>query len=426
MCEVRLVRLTAVGRGGVATLLLTGAGALDKFLLRFVSVADLNKLSYSPNRPYFGKIYLNDMNQYEEVITRIIDSDNVEIHCHGGEMIFSALAKTFANDGVLRQDYFDPQNCFDANVLNGDCDFNVTDAQRELSLRLLPFAATERVAQILLDQYHGALERELLEISGLVERIDRIRRNVENVENVDNVENIDRVDKVDSVNSVGKVVGVCDNDSDFDVDDVEMERLQFQLCKRCERLESNRRLGQHLIEPFRVVLLGESNVGKSSIFNSIVGYGRAITSSAPGTTRDVVVAQTAIDGFPVAIYDTAGIRNSNIDKIEQEGIRRSIEQINNADLVIRVIDLTTNLNTNTNTNTNANMIGELLIGNNVTKNMLICYNKADLVSELPDGICVSAKTGYGISELIERIAKLLAPNPPQPFEAVPLGNWKLY
>ncbi|MDR2762885.1 MAG: 50S ribosome-binding GTPase [Planctomycetaceae bacterium] len=204
----------------------------------------------------------------------------------------------------------------------------------------------------------------------------------------------------------------------------QLEHLQSQLRERQNRLEENRLIGRHLIKPFRVVLSGDVNVGKSSLFNAILGYNRAITSSTPGTTRDVVVAQTAVDGFPVEFYDTAGIRevDKNIEKnnIEHEGIKRSIEQIAEADLIIRVVDLTSEIVNDFNLSSGIIVTKNSDSLNIVTKNILTCYNKADLVSDLPDEICVSAKTGLGVAELMEKIARILIPNPPRPFEAVPL------
>jgi tRNA modification GTPase len=86
---------------------------------------------------------------------------------------------------------------------------------------------------------------------------------------------------------------------------------------------------------FNIVLVGETNVGKSSIFNKLVGFNRAIVSDIAGTTRDVVSQQIEIDGYLVNLSDTAGIRDAT-DTIEKIGIERTHNEIENADLVIRV------------------------------------------------------------------------------------------
>jgi len=88
---------------------------------------------------------------------------------------------------------------------------------------------------------------------------------------------------------------------------------------------------------FNIVLIGETNVGKSSIFNKILGSNRAIVSDIAGTTRDVVSAQIDLDGYLVNLSDTAGIRESN-DTIEKIGIERTHDEIKNSDLIIHVYD----------------------------------------------------------------------------------------
>jgi tRNA modification GTPase len=91
---------------------------------------------------------------------------------------------------------------------------------------------------------------------------------------------------------------------------------------------------------FNIALVGDVNVGKSSLFNRLVGESRAIVSSIPGTTRDVVSAQIDMDGYLVKLSDTAGLRETN-DTIEKIGIEKTNAEIENADLVIRVISLPT-------------------------------------------------------------------------------------
>lgn len=95
-------------------------------------------------------------------------------------------------------------------------------------------------------------------------------------------------------------------------------------------------VGLRLCVPYRVVLAGPPNVGKSSLINRIVGYGRSITHDAPGTTRDVIDCETVIDGIPIRLSDTAGIRAGG-DTIEREGIRRGAIAIADADLIVLVV-----------------------------------------------------------------------------------------
>ena len=99
-------------------------------------------------------------------------------------------------------------------------------------------------------------------------------------------------------------------------------------------------LGRHLTRPWSVVLAGRVNVGKSSLLNALAGHGRAIVHHAPGTTRDAVTVTTAIDGWPVELCDTAGLRSPG-DAIERAGIELARERLARADLVVLVADRST-------------------------------------------------------------------------------------
>jgi tRNA modification GTPase len=108
-------------------------------------------------------------------------------------------------------------------------------------------------------------------------------------------------------------------------------------CSTVDELLSHRQLGLHLFQPWHVVVFGAPNVGKSSLVNALAGYQRAIVSAIPGTTRDVVTVTTAIDGWPVQLSDTAGIRQT-MDELEQAGIRLATSTLSRADLAILVHD----------------------------------------------------------------------------------------
>ncbi len=139
---------------------------------------------------------------------------------------------------------------------------------------------------------------------------------------------------------------------------------------------------------FNIALVGEPNVGKSSLFNAILGSNRAIVSSIPGTTRDVVSANLDIDGYMVNIADTAGLRDSTDDKIEQIGIEKTKNEIENADMVLRVY---------------AEQSSKLKVQS--SNNEIIVINKSDLIKDKSNknAIYVSAKTGDGLDELLGAI-----------------------
>jgi tRNA modification GTPase len=128
-----------------------------------------------------------------------------------------------------------------------------------------------------------------------------------------------------------------------------------------------------------------------------------------------------LDGFPVIFYDTAGFRETS-HELEQQGIERSRQSIANADLIVWVIDLTVPQSEQPNIP--------------AVENILLCFNKADIINSInptnqekqtgseneisPNKIIVSATTGQGLEMLLEHIIRHLIPNPPKPFEAVPL------
>ncbi len=137
---------------------------------------------------------------------------------------------------------------------------------------------------------------------------------------------------------------------------------------------------------FNIVLAGETNVGKSSIFNKIVGSNRAIVSDIAGTTRDVVGATLDIDGYLINLMDTAGLRDKTDDTIEQIGIEKTRTEIENADLIIRVY-----------TGNNAHSA--------VSDNEIIVINKCDLIAEQTNknAIYTCANNGDGIEKLLTAI-----------------------
>jgi tRNA modification GTPase len=148
--------------------------------------------------------------------------------------------------------------------------------------------------------------------------------------------------------------------------------------------------GAILRNGLRLVIAGKPNAGKSSLLNALAGHDAAIVTDVAGTTRDTVTETIDIDGLPVHIIDTAGLRDSS-DTVEKIGIERARKAIAQADHVLHVIDA------------NANQDRLDVRADNTT----LVYNKVDLHSPAIDsGIKVSALTGDGLSELRELIKKL--------------------
>lgn len=160
-------------------------------------------------------------------------------------------------------------------------------------------------------------------------------------------------------------------------------------------------VGRHLVEPWKVVVAGPPNVGKSSLINTLAGYQRVVVSEVAGTTRDVVTVPLAFDGWPVELTDTAGLRDA--EGLEAEGIERAKRVLGEADLVVWLMDAG---------DPRGAEAPRAPTG-------LVVWNKSDLAAAPLPGLSISAKTGAGITELVGEIVRRLVPDPPPPGAAVP-------
>ncbi|MBT5019532.1 MAG: GTP-binding protein [Planctomicrobium sp.] len=170
--------------------------------------------------------------------------------------------------------------------------------------------------------------------------------------------------------------------------------------------------GRHLFQPWQVVLCGSPNVGKSSLINALVGYSRSVVYDQPGTTRDVVTVQTALEGWPIEFSDTAGLRETTAS-LESIGIEKAKEKIQNADLLIVVLDASDELK---------EIENDLL--ESPAKTLLV-LNKIDLAPNRPlpnESLSVSATESTGINELAMRIVKQLMPTSPSKHQAFPVSQ----
>ena len=237
-------------------------------------------------------------------------------------------------------------------------------------LRALAQATTPRVAAILLDQLAGAFPRELEEIAGILlagERKDAEARTRE-------------------------------------------LRLRYEV-------------GKHLLKPWFVLLAGPTNAGKSTLFNSLVGFERVIAHPMPGTTRDVVKETVATDGWPITLADSAGF-TTPADPLDQAAMTRAQAAIDQADLVLWIVDLSQEwtgpwAGANRLAGNFASFLGD---------KFLYVHNKADLLDVeersirlrgRPAGVVTSAKTGEGVEALWVAIRQRLIPQAPPPGAGVP-------
>ncbi|MFH1303664.1 MAG: GTPase [Planctomycetota bacterium] len=194
-----------------------------------------------------------------------------------------------------------------------------------------------------------------------------------------------------------------DEKSDFDPE-------EFQT--RIQELLRWEHLGLHLTTPWRVVLAGRPNVGKSSLINAILGYDRSIVFDEAGTTRDVLTATTAIEGWPFQFSDTAGIRGEAAP-LEAAGIQRAEQVLNAADCCVILID----------TSQPAQADDQRLLSQ--WSDSIVVAHKIDLPlrwdSPLPEqAIPVSSKTKTGLEILLNQLVQRLIPEIPDEQTAIPV------
>lgn len=173
-----------------------------------------------------------------------------------------------------------------------------------------------------------------------------------------------------------------------------------------QELRSWHDFGQHLVTPWKVLIAGPPNVGKSSLLNALIGYERAITSPIPGTTRDLVTATIAWKGFPFEFIDSAGVRASE-DRLEQEGIARAKLASEQADLILWLVDLSQQEYTPWER----------------FKSGLVIGTKSDLPRQYQGQVdyVVSSQTREGLDRLLDAILLKCVPRQPQAGQVLPLG-----
>lgn len=202
--------------------------------------------------------------------------------------------------------------------------------------------------------------------------------------------------------------------------------------EKLNELLSREEMGLHLMKPWRVVVFGAPNVGKSSLVNALAGYERAIVSAMPGTTRDVVTVKTAIDGWPVQLSDTAGFRETQ-DELESAGIELATTTLSRAEFAIFAHDAAKLRDEPSGDETKfeppklALQVRAIHVVNKI--DLIATTERSQLVErfinsrpEIGQPYAVSALNGEGIADLILAIARALVPTAFPAGSAVPFTS----
>ncbi len=378
---------TAPGEGAIGIVRLSGPRAFDIAGSLFVSPGGGGLRSH---RLHYGHIVEPGTGaQVDEVLLSAMRAphtytreDVVEINCHGGLVPLRRVLELALSEGARLAE---PGEFTKRAFLNGRIDLS----QAEAALDLIR-AKTEVSERIALRQLGG----------GLSERIGGIR---------------------DSLAGALAHIEAC---IDFPEEDIEPDSLEEirsaigEAAGRTGALSGSYDEGRLFREGLGAVIAGCPNVGKSSLLNALLQEDRAIVTEMPGTTRDVLEECISIKGLPLRIMDTAGIRQAH-DMAEEEGVRRSMRAIEDADLVLGVLDASRPLHEGD---------GELLRKLR-DKNAFLVLNKSDLPRRIGDvsldgvpALEVSAKTGQGLSELRDAIYGACIKSPAALAEGVVVTN----
>lgn len=358
----RFAVLTGHGRSAIAVIGLRGTTA-QQIVRRCFAAASASELSTGQVRygNWAGARCAETAG--ESVVLTPIAEGHFEIHCHGGPAAIGRIIADLVDCGAIQVAPEDWK--FSENLL-------IFEAQQVLSRCM-----TARTAAIAMDQVRGALAHWV-------------------------------TDWIEKFNS--QPLAAISMDHAITLAGLQQQTHTILACAA---------VTTRLTEPFRVVLVGPPNVGKSSLVNAILGYDRSITFDQPGTTRDVLHADTVIDGLPVRLSDTAGIRDSD-QVIESQGIARAKVEVDRADLILnvycpqsRLLELGRGVGD-----------GKSPVDSPPAPAILRVLNKIDLIepNSIPQAnvFSTNALTGVGISSLLRAIGSALGKAMPAPGAPAPL------
>jgi tRNA modification GTPase len=292
--------------------------------------------------------------------------DVIEISCHGSPVVLRHCVSRALRAGARAAE---PGEFTLRAYLNGRIDLPRAEAVRDLIQ-----ATTLYQARVAAQQLEGSVSRAVKPVKDrLVELISLLEAGIDFAEDDVSVAPAEEID--------ARLGGVLEG---------------------IDRLLASYAWGKYVHDGITLAIVGRPNVGKSSLFNALLGQDRAIVTDIPGTTRDTVSESFSLEGVPVRLLDTAGIRES-ADVVERLGIERTQRAMADADLTVVVLDLSEPL-------TGADR--EILERTERQGWRIIVGNKSDLPRRMESGleeIAVSAQRGEGIDRLKQLLVQRIAP-----------------
>jgi tRNA modification GTPase len=360
---------TPPGRGGLGIVRLSGARSREIAgrILRFSHVPQWRSWSSELAQLIDAQDELVDQAvvSFFESPRSYTAEDVVEIACHGSPVVLRLCVERAVEQGAR---IAEPGEFTLRAYMNGRIDLPRAEAVRDLIE-----ATTLYQARVAAQQIEGSVSRRIRPIKEqLVELIALLEAGI-----------------------------------DFAEDDIsvappeEILRRLALVRKPLQLLLASAAAGKLVYQGFTLAIVGRPNVGKSSLFNRLLEQERAIVTEIPGTTRDLVSEATSLEGIPVKLVDTAGIREAG-EIVESLGIERSYQAMADADLTLLVFDLSTEFTSE----------DQALLEKLADRRPLLVGNKHDLEKRLTKDLPlspVSAVTGEGIPELKQTILNRLAP-----------------
>lgn len=356
---------TPSGRGALALIRLSGSDAFA------IAEKHLRPLPTQPRVTQLCSVYEGDEVLDQALVTHFpgpnsfTGDDTVELSTHGGYLVPSAVVAALISSGA-RQAM--PGEFTRRAVLNGKLDILQAEAIGDLI-----DASSQVMRRTALGQLDGGLSRRLLLLR----------------------------------DSLIELEALIVYDIDFPEEDdgpVPRERVEKATTKIVDSLKAllaTAPAGELIREGAIVVISGPPNVGKSSLFNALLGRSRAIVTEIPGTTRDALEAVIDSGGWPLRLVDTAGLRQTD-DRLEKLGIEVSERYLAHANVVLACAESLSSLEETAK-----------LVALNSSAQILPVLTKADLVAERDKSagdqphIAVSAETGFGLQDLVEAIDEML-------------------
>ncbi len=369
---------TGMSNSGIGIIRMSGPEAISIADGIFVSARKNFKLTEAATHTvHYGNIVYED-NIIDEVLIIIMKAPNsytredvVEIDCHGGVYVMKKILDILIKSGARTAE---PGEFTKRAFLNGRIDLTQAEA----------------VIDIINSKNKYALSNSVKLLNGkLSEQITEIRK--------------------DLINNIAYIEAALDDPEHISLDNYG-DKLLITVDNYIDKVDNLIKTvdnGKIFTQGVKTVIIGKPNAGKSSILNILAGYDRAIVTDIAGTTRDTIEEQINLAGITLNLVDTAGIRNTK-DIVEEIGVNKAKELVEEADLILYVVDSSTELDEN-----DYNIL-------NIIKNRktVILLNKSDLdtvtdadsISKITDSkvISVSAKDNTGLDELSETIVKLFA------------------